>query len=61
LVHQPPVWSPQGLDEGVESVVLPLVPVEIDVQAVEGVVPLPGPTLQILPPTDKAREDEGQE
>jgi hypothetical protein len=40
---------------------LPPVPVELGVQAVEGVVPLPGPTLQILPPTDKAREDEGQE
>jgi hypothetical protein len=43
------------------GVVLPPVPVELDVQAVEGVVPLPGSTLQILPPTDKAREDEGQE
>jgi hypothetical protein len=28
---------------------------------VEGVVPLPGPALQILPPTDEAREDEGRE
>jgi hypothetical protein len=34
---------------------LPLVPVEIGVEAVEGVVPLPGPALQILPPTGKAR------
>jgi hypothetical protein len=51
----------QGLDEGVEGFVLPRVPVELGIQAVEGVVPLPGPTLQILPPTDKAREDEGQE
>jgi hypothetical protein len=36
---------------------LPPVPVELGVQAVEGAVPLPGPALQILPPTDKARED----
>jgi hypothetical protein len=40
---------------------LPLVPVELSIQAVEGVVPLPGTTLQILPPTGKAREDGGQE
>jgi hypothetical protein len=60
-VHQPPVWRPQGLDEGVEGVVLPPVPVEVGVQAVEGVIPLPGPAPQILPPTDKGREDEGQE
>jgi hypothetical protein len=60
-VHQPPVWSPHGLDEGVEGVVLPPVPVELGIQAVESVVPLLDPTLQILPPTDKEREDEGQE
>jgi hypothetical protein len=60
-VHQPSVRRPQGLDEGVEGVLLPPVPVELGVQAVEGVVPLSGPTLQILPPTDKARENEGQE
>jgi hypothetical protein len=40
---------------------LPPVPVELGVQAVEGVIPLPGPAPQILPPTDKGREDEGQE
>jgi hypothetical protein len=34
---------------------LPPVPVEIGVKAVEGVVPLPGVALQILPPTSKAR------
>jgi hypothetical protein len=34
---------------------LPSVPVEIGAEAVEGVVPLPGPALQILPPTGKAR------
>jgi hypothetical protein len=34
---------------------LPPVPVEIGVEAVEGVVPLPGSALQILPPTGKAR------
>jgi hypothetical protein len=34
---------------------LPLVRVEIGIEAVEGVVPLSGSTLQILPPTGKAR------
>jgi hypothetical protein len=34
---------------------LPSVPVEIGVEVVEGVIPLPGATLQILPPTGKAR------
>jgi hypothetical protein len=38
---------------------LPPVPIELGVQAVEGVIPLPDPALQILSPTDKAREDEG--
>jgi hypothetical protein len=47
--------------EGVEGVVLLLVPVELGVQAVEGVIPLPGPALQILPSTDNVREDEGLE
>jgi hypothetical protein len=60
LVHKPPIWRPQGLDEGVKGVVLPPVLAEIGVEAVEGVVSLPGPALQILPPTGKAREDRGQ-
>jgi hypothetical protein len=60
-VHQPPVRGPQGLDEGVEGVVLPPVPVELGVQAVEGVILLPGAALQILPLTGKARKDGGQE
>jgi hypothetical protein len=30
-VHQPPVCSPQGLDKGVEGVVLPPVPVDLGV------------------------------
>jgi hypothetical protein len=29
--------------------------VKVGVEAVEGVVPLPGPVLQLLPPTSKAR------
>jgi hypothetical protein len=29
--------------------------VEVGVKAVEGVVSLPGPALQLLPPTSKAR------
>jgi hypothetical protein len=45
----------QGLDEGVEGVVLPPVPVEVGVEAFEGVVSLPDPVLQILPPTCDAR------
>jgi hypothetical protein len=53
--------GPQGLDEGVEGVVLPPVPVELGIQAVKGVVPLPGLALQILPPTGKARADGGRE
>jgi hypothetical protein len=56
-VHQPPVWRPQGLDEGVERVLFPPVLVEIGVEAFEGVVSLPGPALQILSSTGKARED----
>jgi hypothetical protein len=56
-VYQPPVWRPQGLDEGVDGVVLPPVLAEIGVEAVKGVIYLPGPALQILPPTGKARED----
>jgi hypothetical protein len=55
-VHKPPVGGPQGLDEGVEGIVLPPVPAELGVHPVESVVPLPGPTLQLLPPADKARE-----
>jgi hypothetical protein len=55
-IHQPPIRRLQGLGEGIEGVVLPPVPVEISVEAVEGVLPLPGPTLQILSPKAKARE-----
>jgi hypothetical protein len=33
------------------------VPAEIGVEAVKGVVSIPGPALQILPPAGKARED----
>jgi hypothetical protein len=40
---------------GVNGLVLPPVPVKVGVEAVKGVVPLPGPALQILPPTGKAR------
>jgi hypothetical protein len=36
---------------------LPPVPVEIGVEAVEGVIPLLGPALQIMPPTGKARRE----
>jgi hypothetical protein len=60
LVHQPPVRGPQGLDEGVKGVVLLPVPAELGVQPVESVVSLPGPTLQLLPPADKARKNMGK-
>jgi hypothetical protein len=40
---------------------LPPVPAEIGVEAVKGFVSLPGPALQILPPTGKAREDRVKE
>jgi hypothetical protein len=36
---------------------LPPVPVEISVEAVEGVISLPGPALQVLPSTGKGKED----
>jgi hypothetical protein len=34
---------------------MPPVPVKVRVEAVEGIVSLPGPVLQFLPPTSKAR------
>jgi hypothetical protein len=36
---------------------LPPVLVEINVEAVEGVISLPGPALQVLPSTGKGMED----
>jgi hypothetical protein len=54
-VRQPPVRRSQGLDEGVQGLVLPPVPMKVGVEAVEGVVSLPGPALQLLPPTSEAR------
>jgi hypothetical protein len=38
----------QGLDKGVEGVVLVSVPVTLGAQLVEAVVPLPSSTLQLL-------------
>jgi hypothetical protein len=54
-VRQPPVRRPQSLDEGVQGLVLPQVPLKVGVEAVEGIVSLPGPSLQLLPPTSEAR------
>jgi hypothetical protein len=54
-VRQPSIRRPQGLDEGVQGLVLPPVPVKVGIEAVEGVVSLPGRALQLLPPTSKAR------
>jgi hypothetical protein len=36
------------------------VPAELGVQPVESAVPLPGLTLQLLPPADKARQNMDQ-
>jgi hypothetical protein len=52
---QPPVRRPEGLDKGLQGLLLPPVPVEVGVKAVEDGVPLPGPELQLLPPTSRAR------
>jgi hypothetical protein len=44
-----------SLDKGLQGLVLPTVPAVIGVEAVEDGVPLPGPALQLLPPTSRAR------
>jgi hypothetical protein len=44
-VLQPPVIGPQGLHEGVEGIVLLLVPVAFRAQLSEAVVPLRSPAL----------------
>jgi hypothetical protein len=49
-----------SLNKGVKGLVLPPVLVKVSVEAVEGVVSLSGPALQLLPPTSKARRA-GQE
>jgi hypothetical protein len=56
-ILQPPVIGPQGLHEGVEGVVLQLVPVAVRTQLSEAVVPLPSPALQFLLPTDETQGD----
>jgi hypothetical protein len=53
-VLQPPVIGPQGLHEGVEGVVLVSVPVPLDAQPNEAVVPLPGSAFQLLSPAVKS-------
>jgi hypothetical protein len=55
-VRQPPVRRPERLDKVLQGFVLPPVPAELGVEAVEGDIPLPGPALQLLPPTSRARE-----
>jgi hypothetical protein len=59
-VLQPPVVGPQGLDKGIEGVVLVPIPVTLGAQPVKAVVLLLGPTLQFLSPADKAREERSQ-
>jgi hypothetical protein len=49
----------QGLHEGVEGVVLALVPVELNVQLSEVVVPCLGLALQLLSPAIKNAEESG--
>jgi hypothetical protein len=44
-VLQPPVVGPQGLNKGVQGVVLVPVPVSLRAQLIEAVIPLPSPTL----------------
>jgi hypothetical protein len=55
-VHQPPVRRPEGLDEGFQGFILPPVPAGLDIEAVEGDIPLPGPALQLLPPASREKE-----
>jgi hypothetical protein len=45
----------QGLDKGLQGLVLPPVPAKIGVEAAEGDEPIPGPAIQLLPPTSRAR------
>jgi hypothetical protein len=52
-VRQPAVPGPQGLGEGVKSVALLSVLVELSAHLVKGVVPFAGTELQLLPPTGK--------
>jgi hypothetical protein len=54
-VRQPPVRRPEGLDKGLQGLVLPPVPAVIGIEAVEDGVPLPGLALQLLPSISRAR------
>jgi hypothetical protein len=55
-VLQPPVVGPQGLDKGVNDVVLFPVPVALRAQLIEAVIPLLSSALQLLSPADMVRE-----
>jgi hypothetical protein len=55
-VRQPAVPGPQGLREGVESVALLPELEELGAQLVEGVVPVAGTELQLLPSADETHE-----
>jgi hypothetical protein len=55
-VCQPAISGPQGLDEGVESIVLLLELAELSAHPVESAVPAAGAELQLLPPVDKIHE-----
>jgi hypothetical protein len=54
-ILQPPIVGLQGLDKGVESVVLVSIPVMLGAQLVEALMPLLSSALQLLSPADKAR------
>jgi hypothetical protein len=54
-ILQPPVVGLQGLDKGVEGVVLVSVPVTLEAQLVEAVMPLPISALQLLSPENRTR------
>jgi hypothetical protein len=55
-VRQPAIRGPQGLGEGVESVTLLPELAELSAHLVEGVVPVAGVELQLLPPANKILE-----
>jgi hypothetical protein len=55
-VLQPPVVGPQGLDKGVKDVVLVPVPVALEAQLIEAVIPLLSSALLLLSPADRVWE-----
>jgi hypothetical protein len=52
-VRQPPVWSPEGISECVESAASLPELVELGVHPIEGVVLVMGAALELLAPTTR--------